>query len=185
MAGLISSIVGGVAQLGGAIYGAVASAQNNEKARALIQEQRDDNRNWRNTEMAKDYTMRSDAQAVMNRQRELLDEKYKQARATNAVAGGTDESLALQKEAANNAMAQTMGDIAANASNYKDSVDRQFRQQDAQLNQQQVQNYEKQGEQAAQAAAQVVNSGSSLMGSGVNALLKSKAGDDAIIKSKP
>lgn len=175
MVGLASSIIGGVASLGGAIYGAIASSKANEKARALIQEQRDDNKNWYNTEMAKDYTQRSDAQAVLNKQREFLQEQYKQARATNAVAGGTDESVALQKEAANRSMAQSMSDIAADAASHKDNVEQQFRQQDAQLAQQQAQSYQQQAQQAAQAGAQVAQAGSSLMGGGINALLKSKA----------
>ena len=175
MVGLASTIIGGVGALGGAIYGAIASSKNNAKARALIQEQRDDNKNWYNTRMAEDYTQRSDAQAILNKQRDLLQEQYKQARATNVVAGGTDESLALQKAAANSAMAQTSSDLAANAASYKDNVEQQYRQQDAALNQQQAQTYQQQAQQAAQAASQVVNAGTSLMGNGINAMVNAKS----------
>jgi len=166
---IASSIIGGVGALGSAIYGAVTSARANNKARQLIQKQRDDNRNWYNVKMAQDYTQRSDVQAAIKRQRELLDEQYKKARATNTVAGGTDEALALQKKAANAALAQTTTDIAAGATQYKDNVEQQYRNQDAALNQQQAQSYQQQAAQAAQAASQAVNAGIGLVGQGIQA----------------
>lgn len=164
MAGLLSSIVGGTTALGSAIYGGIASSRANNKARRLIKEQRDENRAWYDTKMAQDYTQRADVQAAIKRQRELLDEQYKRARATNVVAGGTDEALALQKQAANQSLSQTMTDVASNATNYKDNIESQYRAQDAALNQQQVQNYQQQAAQTAQAASQGVNAGIGLMG---------------------
>ncbi len=163
----ITAIASGAAALGSAIYGAIASAKYNNKARQLIQQQRDDNKRWYDTKMNEDYTQRTDAQNVINRQRELLNERYKQARATNVVAGGTDESVAMQKAAANDAMAQTMSDIAANASAYKEGVENAYRQQDQALNQQQAQTYANQGAATAQAAGQAVNAGVNMVGIGL------------------
>ena len=93
MAGIASGIIGGVASLGAAIYGGIKSGQYNRKAEQLIQNQRDDNKRWYDIKMAQDYTQRSDVQAAIKRQRELLDEQYKRAKATNAVMGGTDLPL--------------------------------------------------------------------------------------------
>lgn len=185
MAGLAPSILGGAASLGGAIYGAISSAKNNKKARALIQKQRDDNRAWYNTRMAEDYTQRSDAQAVLTKQRELLQEQYKQGKASNIVSGGTDEGLALQKEAANNAMAQTMSGIAANAASYKDSVENQYRAQDNALNQQQVQTYGQQAQQASQAGSQLAAKGLNLMGASFDAMEQSKVDKAATEPQQP
>lgn len=162
-----SAIAGGVAALGSAIYGAIASSNANNKARQLIQRQRDENRQWYNTRMAQDYTMRTDAQAAFKKQRELLDEQYRRARATNAVAGGTDAQLALQQQAANQSLSQTMTDVAGQAAAYKDSVESQYRQQDAALNQQQAANYQQQAAQTAAAASQAVNAGLNVMGQGL------------------
>ena len=164
--------IGGVAALGSAIYGGITSSKANNKARDLIQQQRSDNKAWYNTKMAQDYTQRADVQAAIKRQRELLNEQYNRARATNVVAGGTDESLALQQQAANKSLSDTMTDIAAQSSAYKDNVEQQYRAQDAALNQQQVQNYQQQAAQAAQAASQGVNAGIGLMG---NSIAKTKA----------
>lgn len=172
---MIGSIIGGVASLGSAIYGAVSSSINNNKARQLLADARQENKDWYNTKMSEDYTQRSDAQAVINKQRELLNEQYKNARATNIVAGGTDESLALQQQNANKAMAQTMSDIASEASQYKDNIEKAYRQQDAAYNQQQIQSYQQQAAATAQAASQAANAGANLMGADLSQMGKAKA----------
>ena len=166
---ILSSILGGVGALGSAIYGAVASSKANNRARQLIQQQRDDNKRWYDTKMNQDYTLRTDVQNAINRQRELLDEQYKRARATNVVSGGSEESVALQKEAANKALADTTADIAAAGANYKDQVEQQYRAQDAALNQQQAQSYQQQAAQTAAAASQAVNAGLNMVGQGIAA----------------
>ena len=156
--------ISGAAALGSAIYGAIASSQANNKARKLIQQQRDDSKRWYETRMSQDYTMRPDVQAAFKRQREILDEQYKRAQASKVVAGGTEESVATQKEAAARSLAQTTTDVAAQAAQYKDNVEHQYRAQDAALNQQQAQNYQQQAQAAAAAAGQAVNAGVGLLG---------------------
>ena len=168
----IAGIAGAVGALGSSIYGAVASSKQNKKAQELLQQQRDDNRAWYNAKMSQDYTQRADAQAVINRQRELLDEQYKNATATNVVAGGSDASLAMQKAAANDAMAQTMSNIASEASDYKDQVEQAYRSQDAALNQQQAQNQAAQAQATAAAAGQAVNAGLNLVGQSLQTPVK-------------
>lgn len=164
------AIGGGLAALGSAIYGGITSAKANNKARDLIAQQRNDNKAWYDLRMSQDYTLRTDVQAAIKRQRELLDEQYRRARATNVVAGGTDEALALQQQAANKSLSDTMTDVAAQAAAYKNNVEQQYRAQDAALNQQQVQNYQQQAAQAAQAASQGVNAGLGLMGNAIGKL---------------
>ena len=161
-------LAGTAIALGSAIYGGIKSGKYNRKAEQLIQNQRDENKRWYDIKMAQDYTQRSDVQAAIKRQRELLDEQYKRAKATNAVMGGTDEALALQKQAANKALAQTATDIASQASEYKEGVENQYRHQDAALNQQQAQNYQQMAAASAQAASQSVNDALNLAGQGYN-----------------
>lgn len=140
----------------------------------MIQNQRDENKRWYDQKMAEDYMQRSDVQNVLRKQRELLNEQYQRARATNIVAGGTDESLALQQQAANEAMGNTMADIAANAANYKDSVEQQYRAQDAALNQQMIGVEQGNAQAIAQAAGQMGSAVSGLM-TGVSGEGKTKA----------
>lgn len=164
---LLSSIIGGASALGSAIYSGIASSKQNRKAQQLLQQQRNDNRNWYNAKMSEDFTMRSDAQAVITKQRELLNEQYKNAQAANAVAGGSDEALAMQKAAANDAMAQTMSNIASEAAAEKDRAEQQYRAQDAALNQQQAQIAADQAKATAAAGAQAVNAGINVLGNGI------------------
>ena len=163
MAGLASSIIGGVTALGGALYGAVRSSQLNNKARNITKDQLAENKQWYNLKRSQDYTQR----AAIKRQRELLDEQSRRAAATNLIAGGTDESLALQKEAANRSLAQATTDIAAAGASYNDNIENQYRAQDAALNQQMAQSYAQQAAQTSQAASQVVNAGVGMMGGGL------------------
>lgn len=161
---MLSAIIGAAGALGSAIFGGIKSAQANRKAQQLIQQQRDDNRRWYNTKMNQDYTQRVDVQNAITRQRELLDEQIKRANARQVVGGGSEESAALAKEAANKSVADATADIAAAGANYKDQVEQQYRAQDAQLNQQQIQNYQQQAQQSAAAASQGVNAGLGLIG---------------------
>jgi len=164
IASIVEGGIGLTAALGGAIYGGVKSGKLNRKAEKLLRQMRDDNEQWYNVKSAQDYTQRADVQAAIARQRELLNEQYKQSRAANVVAGGTDESLALQQQAANQSLAQTASDIAARSADYKDNVERQYRSQDYALNQQQLQNYQQRAAATAQAASQVVNTGLQMTG---------------------
>lgn len=161
---MVAAAVTAGLSLANAIYGGVKSAQANNRARRLIQQQRDENKRWYDTKMREDYTLRTDVQSAINRQRELLDEQSKRARARQAVSGGTDEAAALAKEAANKSLSDTMTDIASQASAYKDNVERQYRAEDAALNQQQAQSHQQQAAQTALAASQAVNAGIGLTG---------------------
>lgn len=171
---IISGAVGGALQIGSSIYGQVKSNQFNAQAQKELQNRRDENRRWYNQKMSEDYMMRSDVQNVLRKQRELLNEQYQRARATNIVAGGTDESLALQQQEANKTMGDTMADIAANASAYKDNVEQQFRAQEDSLSQQQQQIYSNKANQVAQAASQAASAGAGLLSSGLEGITKVK-----------
>lgn len=160
---MVGAIIGTAAQVGSSIYGAIKSSQANKRAEQFLQNQRDENKKWYDQKMAEDYTQRSDSQNILRKQRELLQEQYQRARATNLVAGGTDESLALQQAAANDAMGDTMADIAANASAYKEGVEDQYRAQEAALKQQQITNEQNRAQAIANAAGQVGSAVSGLM----------------------
>ena len=153
-----------VAALGSTIYGAIKSKKYNDKMKALVQQERDDNKRWYESQMASDYTQRTDAQSVLTKQRELFEEANRQARATNVVAGGTDQAEALRKASVNDAMAQTSSDIAAKAAQHKDNVEQSYRQTDSAINQQQAQAYGQQASDTAQATSQLTNASLNLMG---------------------
>lgn len=165
---MVGAIIGAAAQVGSSIYGAIKSSQANKRAEDLLRNQRDENRKWYETRMAEDYTRRADVQNILRKQRELFQDQYKRARATNVVAGGTDESLALQQAGANETMGETMADVAANAADYKDAVEQQFREKDAALDQQEVAIQQNKAQQIANAAGQMGSAVSGLVSGGMN-----------------
>ena len=160
---MVGQIIGAATQIGASVYGAIKSSQANKRAQQMLQNQKDENQKWYDQKMAEDYMQRSDVQNVLRKPRELLQEQYKRARATNVVAGGTDESLALQQQAANQAMGDTMANIAAQASSYKEAVENQYRAQDAALTEQQIANEQAKAQSIAAAAGQVGSAVSGLM----------------------
>jgi hypothetical protein len=180
---MIGTIIGAAAQLGSSIYGAVKSSQANKRAQQMIQNQRDENQKWYDQKMAEDYMQRSDVQNVLRKQRELLNEQYERARATNIVAGGTDESLSVMQEAANKTMADTMADIAAGADAYREGIENQYRAQDAALNQQQIGIEQGKAQSIAQAAGQVGSAVSGLA-TGASAIRTASKGSSRSLTPK-
>jgi hypothetical protein len=163
-AAMAEGSIGLTAAIGGALYGGIKSGKLNRRAESILQQQKKDNQRWYDVKMSSDYTQRSDVQATLKKQRELLDEQYKRAKATNTVAGGTDEALALQKQAANQSLSQTATDIAARAADYKDSVENAYLTRKAGLEDQERQNLQQRAAATAQAASQVVNAGLNMVG---------------------
>lgn len=175
---MVTAAIGAGLALGSAIYGGITSAVANNKARKLIQQQRDANKRWYDVVKSQDYTMRTDAQAAIKRLREMYEESQKQAMKRRVVSGATPESEAMWKEAVNKSISDSITGIAENASAHKDSAEAQYRAQDAALNQQQVQNHQQQAAQTAQAASQAVNAGVNLLGNSL-AMQTPEAGSSA------
>ena len=185
---MVGAAIGTAAQVGASIYGAIKSSQANKKAMDILKAQKDENKKWYEERMGEDYLQRADVQNVLRKQRELLGEQYKRARATNVVAGGTDESLAMQQQAANEIMGDTMGNIAAQAESYKEGVENQYRSTDAALAQQEMGIHQAQAQTIATAAGQVGKAVSGLVsGAGMdatNATDGAEASADFISKQK-
>jgi len=121
MLGLGSIIGGGISAAAGIVGGIAASNAAKQNAKILnAQQQR--SQNWYDQQYNSDYTQRADAQASLNAARSLLADRYNKVQGSAAVSGATDESVALQKEAANNTLADITTNIAQNADAYKDQV---------------------------------------------------------------
>lgn len=162
-----TALIGAGLGLASSIYGAIKSAKKGNEARSLISAQRQKNQRWYDQEMSKDYMNRSDTQAVLKKQKELLDEHYNRSASSAAVMGATDEATAQAKAAANKSLENTMTNIAANSAAHKDSVEQQYQEKDDALNQQQAASYQKQSQQIAKAASQAAKAGLSLVGTAI------------------
>lgn len=133
--GLIGSALGAA----GSIFGGIAASKAMKKMKQNIEEQRQKNQNWYDRRYNEDATQRADAQAVLTRVEDSIRNRNRQAAGTQAVMGGTEESVAAAKEANNQALASATSQIAANAEQRKDNIEATYLQNDAayqnQLNQ--------------------------------------------------
>lgn len=164
---MVSAILGGLGlatSIGSAITGAVVSSKKNREAAAIREQQREKNEAWYNAKKAEDLTQRADVLAMINKQREMLKDRYSASRAANIVAGGTDESLALQQEAANQALAETMSNIAAEGVQEKREAENQYLQRDNALDQAELAQKQQEAANAAQAAGQLASAGINVAG---------------------
>lgn len=157
--GLIGSTIGAVAGIGGAIAGGIASRKAAKKNRKILGQMRQDSQNWYDKEYNADFTQRSDAQSALNKARELLNQRYKNAQGAAAVAGATDESVALQKAGANQVLADVTGSIAERADAYKEQVRNNYENQQNAFNQTEMNINSGQAAGIAQAAGGLANAG--------------------------
>ena len=142
---------------GGAIAGAIGSARAAKKSNQMIADQKSKNQAWYDRRYNEDYTQRADAQAVLENTRKLLAERGAQATATNTVMGGTDEALAMNKQASNEAMAQTMAGNKRSGGSIQAKHRGQYQANDGALAQQQIAIQQQKAKDIAQAGSGVVN----------------------------
>lgn len=131
---MIGSLVSGALQLGSSIFGGISASKAMKKVKRNIQTQQSENESWYNRRYNEDATQRSDAQRVLTKVREDIHRRNQQAAGAQAVMGGTEESVAAEKAANNQAMAEAASQIAVAGDRRKDTIEQQYQARDAQLN---------------------------------------------------
>lgn len=158
-------MIGGGLKLASSIFGGVKQAQAYKKVEKNLKAQREANQNWYDKRYNEDATQRADAQALLTQTEQSIKERNKQAAGAQAVMGGTDESVAAEKERNNKALADTMSKIAVNADARKDSIESQYQTKDEALQNQLNDLTLKKAENAAQTAQGIAAVGSDMAGS--------------------
>ena len=130
---MIGSAIGGALKVGGAIFGGISQARAAKKIKQNIENQQKENQDWYDRRYNEDMTQRADAVALINRTEESIRNRNKNAAATAAVMGGTNEALAAQRAANNAALTDTMSQIAVTADQRKDAIENQYRNRNADL----------------------------------------------------
>ena len=152
---MVGAAIGAAAQVGSSIYGAIKSSQALKDLRDKIGYVRKENKKWYDEAMAEDYLTRPEVRDVVRKDTEMLSEQMKRSRAINLVAGGTDESLALQQQQALEAHGDTMATIASHAAESKDEAKREYRERELALTQQEMELDQAKAQNIAAAAGQV------------------------------
>lgn len=150
---MIGSIIGAGLKIGGSIFGGITMSKAIKKAKEGIEQQKQKNQNWFDQRYNEDATQRADAQALLARTEENIKNRNLAAAGSQAVMGGTDESVAAQKAANNAALAQTASAINEKADARKDQIEQQYRAKDDEL-QEKLNNLQLQKAQQTAAAVQ-------------------------------
>ena len=186
---MIASLIGAGLKVGGAIYGGIKKAQAMRQMQRQIQQQKQENTNWYNRRYNEDATQRADAVRALQKVEDSIKNRNRAAAGTQAVMGGTEESVAAAKAANNEALSQTASNIAAQADARKDAIEQQYRQEDSrlqgQLNQLQAQKAQNIAESVTGVAGAANSIASLDSGSAVSDMIKNPPASITGINGKP
>lgn len=125
---MIGAIIGAVGAIGSAVAGGIMGAKADKKRREERAKAKAAEQSWYNREYNADESLKAANQRIMTKMFDRFREANKQAAATAAVMGGTDEAIAAQREQANQAMADAASQVAANGTARKDNISDQHMQ---------------------------------------------------------
>lgn len=128
-------IGGGLKVLGG-IAGGIMSSVNNRKIKKNIEQQMRENQDWFDRRYNEDATQRADAQRVLTNLNETIRNRNKQIAGTQAVMGGTEESVAAAKAINNDAIADATSNIAVASEARKADIENTYLANKSDLNDQ-------------------------------------------------
>lgn len=117
------AIAGAALGAAGSIAGGIASSRARKKAKQYLEQQKKKNDSWFDRRYNEDETQRADAQRLLTMTEEAIKNRNKASAGTQAVMGGTEESVAADKAANAKALSDVTAQIAANAASRKDSVE--------------------------------------------------------------
>lgn len=131
---MIGSLLGGAFKIGSSIFGGIAASKAMKKVKSNLEDRQKLNEAWYNRRYNEDATQRADAQRILAKMEESIRDRNRQAAGTQAVMGGTEESVAAAKAANNEALADATSQIAMAGDRRKDAIEQQYLQRDAALN---------------------------------------------------
>ena len=130
---MIGSLIGAVISAAGSIFGGIKASKAMKKVKKNLEAQKQANQDWYDRRYNEDATQRADAQRILTKTEEAIKNRNRQAAGAQAVAGGTEESVAAAKAANNQALAEATSQIAVNADARKDRIESQYQAKEAQL----------------------------------------------------
>ena len=130
---MIGAIIGGVAGLAGSLIGAGAQRRAARKQEKELAKQRAANEAWYKRNYYQDYLNTVEAQNALKRVENAWAERTREARARQAVTGGTPEQAQAVAEAGGEAMGDMVGNLAAQGQQNKAAIDAQKLQMDANI----------------------------------------------------
>lgn len=130
---MIGAIISGVASVGSALIGAASQRKAAREQKRALERQRAAQDAWYKRNYYRDYLNTVEAQNALKRVRKAWDDKTAEARARQAITGGTPEQAQAVAEAGGEAMGNVMGDVAARGEANKQAIDAQKMAMDANI----------------------------------------------------
>lgn len=130
---MLGGIIGGATGALGGIFGGISKNKMLKKQMAMIKEQKRENQDWYDRRYNEDATQRADAQAILTKTADMIKQRNRQSAGTQAVMGGTEESVAAAKEANAKALSDATSQIAVAGAQRKDQIEGQYRERKQQL----------------------------------------------------
>ena len=120
----------------GSIFGAVMGANAARKQRRELRKQQNANRAMLDNEYNAYATQRGDAMRMLERTREYIANRGKMSAGSAAVTGGTEASVAADKETNASALSNAVSEIVAAGEQRKDAILNKYQQRADNLDQQ-------------------------------------------------
>lgn len=171
----LGSLIGGAMKIGGSIFGGIKASQAMKKVENNLKQQQAENQMWYDQRYNEDATQRADAQRMLAITNEAIKNRNRQAAATQAVMGGTEESVAASKAANADAMADAAAQIAVAGANRKDSIENQYMTKKDNINKAMNELQQKKAENITNAINGVSNAASGIAEGGLNDILIGKS----------
>lgn len=131
------SLALGALSVAGGLYSALSGKSAAKRAareqKKLLEQQQARNEAWYNRNYYRDYLNSVEAQNAIKRVRDAWAERTQEARARQAITGGTPEQAVAVAEAGGRSMGEAVAGLAAQGSAIKRQVDAQKAQMDANL----------------------------------------------------
>lgn len=134
---MIGALIGAGMAAAGSIFGAIKNRNAMRAYNKDLQNRQDANAAWYERRYNEDPLARASAVRMMTEVGERMKRANRAAAGTQAVMGGTEESMAATRAANAEALAQTASQIAAQSDARKDAVEAQYMQRKDALDQQQ------------------------------------------------
>lgn len=162
--GMLGGIIGGALGIGASIYGGAKASKAMKNVKNNLNQQMKENQDWYDKNYYEDPTQRADAQRVLALTAENIRDRNREAAGTQAVTGGTEESVATTKAANAESLSEAASQIAVNGENRKDMVESRYMDTKSGLNDKLNNLEEAKANNLAQAAQGVAQAGSSIAG---------------------
>jgi hypothetical protein len=145
----------------------------------IIDQEEGQLRDWYNRNYYEDTTQRADAQELLRYTADQIKQRNKSAAGTQAVMGGTEESVAAEKAANGRAMAEAASKIAAAGASRKDNIDAAYLNGMQGIAGQRLGQKDKMTDIEMQRAQQIAGAGSALGGLNIDvgSIVKAFSGD--------